>query len=947
MQAALLLVFLLLVLIILLNYVYRVNDGFTDLQSSFINDRLKLYNKVGVSLLTADTTGSLGPSGDPYIKTSPSDTPTPLNTELTGIFAITRKCEAIQTMDCSAFDDPAFSLNCGLCMDGLGSTNSKNVAIPGGGLVLLQEDKLSARNSRTSTFIPSYTATIGFCPAGNLVSTKEECLKLQRHLQCKKNQSFDIPGCAQCYSSGSYSIVDPVTSPGVIDGHGTISVIGSGVLTIQEQGFDAVTGIKLSTSPYTFVLRVNEGGNVKLILSQNTASPNGKITYLAACLFSSTASGEFTTDLRHIVLTDEVSGRKPRSTGNVNLREIPVTKMAPAFGQTTMALSVIIPFTFVDITSEEAAMCNDGPYITNPSSSQILDSDPCYARGSRPGAYSLECLQNIWATNGCTSSGTAYPNDPSSMSLLMSNSDGSFRNINEIADLIYNKAIITSTGIDQDGQKKTLTDWSDASVFCTGVEITSPCEGTTKETGPLSAECIIFMWKNLGASNSFGPTYTGYGTSLPNSGTTPQYCQATGTLSPVDANGGIKQGIVEWWQTKGGVSNVRKIMSDLYGAANAQVSTDNERLPYIIQCYGQLSLAPRQTAAKPKSNPSFMVLGGLNVLAYSTDGRKATLSPSGSGIFSNGFAPFCIGFNGFQWVAAGGFDNWYLQGRQGTKMAISDDGMNWTNVPSMDRLGGQLAVFSSILWTGSFWIVTSTYGLGKNYSSDDGYTWNVLNTPGNINQFAGNDSMLVGCGVNVNMQGSAIYYSIDQGSTWTVAPSAQSFFAENGGLWSVVYNGSMFVSVGCASASGAEGLIIYSRDGIVWTKCRLPLGPKTNRFFGLTWGGNKWFAQGNYVAMYSTDGINWQTDRRMPDTSNEYFMAGPANNLRIPTNTAPGGNAIYDGSSWHAMSYYQDSVHSTSDLLNWMDPSCINKGMSSIFAPGAGRAIASGQVLPW
>jgi hypothetical protein len=47
------------------------------------------------------------------------------------------------------------------------------------------------------------------------------------------------------------------------------------------------------------------------------------------------------------------------------------------------------------------------------------------------------------------------------------------------------------------------------------------------------------------------------------------------------------------------------------------------------------------------------------------------------------------------------------------------------------------------------------------------------------------------------------------------------------------------------------------------------------------------------------------------------------------------------------MSYNGQAVYSTPDLLKWTDPSVLNQGLSSVFAPGTGRAIACAKVLPW
>jgi hypothetical protein len=615
MKSVLLLVLIVVILILIIKFFYVQYDGFQDssavraTHTSFITDQLKKYGSIGISLITADKTGSLGDSATNALLSGPSDTPHPLQSAPSGLFATIKICEAIQTMDCNAFDDPKFKLDCGVCLD-IGR-NSKGESIPGGGLVLLNDEKTTTKKAAVSNFLPKYTPTVGFCPAGKMVSTKEECIRLQKELLCQKNKTFDLPDCSQCFTGSNYSVVDKNT----IISRGSISIIGSGLLTIQEQGFEPITNIKLSTKPYSFDLRVQEGGNIKFMIT-----PNGSTqVYIAGILTGPTTGGIFVTDLVKLVLVDEVSGRKPRSSGKMSVNSNQVTKIAPIFGQTKMTIVTVIPFSFVDTETEEASRCTDGPYSTKPN---VFTPDPCYAKGAAPGNYNLECLQNIWFSNGCNQSGKAYPDSPSNASRLMSNTDGSLRNLNDISDFIYNKALIAYTGIDENGQKQTIQDWSDASLFCTGVAITSPCDGPGKETGPLSADCLVYLWKNAGANNPLGATYSGYGTSLFPSGSSdaPQYCQATGTLSPSDANGKIKEDIVVWWQDKGGVTAVKKIMSDIYAAANAQASSDDQRSPYITQCYGSIPMAK-----PPAMNPSTIPLRDLQTM-YNQAGCSKQLS---------------------------------------------------------------------------------------------------------------------------------------------------------------------------------------------------------------------------------------------------------------------------------------------------------------------------------
>ena len=605
MQGALLLVFLLGMFLVLAYKIAKV-DGFTDLHSEFKTDRLKQHGNIGISTLTADRVGSLGNSATKYTATTPVTTQndSPLFSGPSGLFAITKTCEAIQTMNCNAFDDPNFSLNCGMCLD-IGK-NSMNKEIPGGGLVLLDGDKTTARQTQLSNFMTNYVPTVGFCPAGKMVSTKEECVKLQRQLQCQKNQSFDLPGCSQCSGDGSFSIFDPVANPAVNGGSGTIMVVGNGILSIIEQGFPSVTNIRLSNSPYSYTIRGSEGMIITLNINSEPSNTlagavNNLQLYIGGYVSGETFKGEYDKDLMEITLTDRISGRKPRAAGTIKVGDTGAIKMVPGFGRMGMQLEVTIPFSFAETKTEEASLCQTGPYITKASSAKLLDSNPCYAKGTGPGNYSLECLQNIWLSNGCTQSGKSYPTNDITASVLMANPDGTFRSTNDIANFVYNQALISSTGINASGQKQTTDRWSDVSIFCTGdpVAEASPCDSAMKG-GALSADCIIYLWKNQGANKPVGATYTGYGSSLSEESDSTEYCKTEGTASPVDANGNPRPEAIAMWQSKGDINAVKKLMSDIHAGANAQNSTDEARLQYIRQCYGPITLADRPPQPPPQ-----------------------------------------------------------------------------------------------------------------------------------------------------------------------------------------------------------------------------------------------------------------------------------------------------------------------------------------------------------
>jgi len=182
---------------------------------------------------------------------------------------------------------------------------------------------------------------------------------------------------------------------------------------------------------------------------------------------------------------------------------------------------------------------------------------------------------------------------------LMANSDGSFRNLNDIATYVYSNALLTATGV-LNGQQVSIEDWSAASEFCTGKKIVSPCDTLTKTTGPLSPKCLSYLWNNEGASKPIGATYSLWSMAsslFPNTNDqTPQFCRTTGTMSPMSPNGTENSRAINYWQNQGGVEDVKSKMNMIHQMANHPANFDDStRSHYISQCYGPISLAPPAT----------------------------------------------------------------------------------------------------------------------------------------------------------------------------------------------------------------------------------------------------------------------------------------------------------------------------------------------------------------
>lgn len=600
-------------------FINRRKDGFADLidvQNEFIREREENYNSLGISLLSSKTPGNLGTDTRPLLGTPDRvaipekaklgtviQNKYPMKPGISGVFGFVEKCEAIKTANCSAFDDPSFGTNCGLCLEvGMNSQNQPSM----GGLVLLPDDRKLVESNTPQGFIPEYVPTLGSCPAGKMVANKAQCIKLANELLCAKNASYDAtPGCSQCYADGTYFPVDPTTKMGKTNP--IITVVGNGILRFTEVGYQEIPNIKLKGEPYEIYLRGKE--NTRLIFDVKpctiaagcTEEQVRKPVTIAGSLKGEILNGETVLELGRLIITDSVSGRKPLTKGSVKVGDVDVRVIGPGFGKDSMTLVGTMPFTFLDTSSEEVSRCTAGPYVTTPDAASFLDSDPCYKKGTGPGNYNLECLQNMVDANGCFSDGKGYPKDPTTAAVLLMAPSGQPRTISEIADFIYEQAVITATGVDMAGNTLTLPQQSKASVFCTGIPITSPCDFGNKDTGPLTVACIDYLWKNTGSSGALGPTYDRFSqaTSLFSKGKVPRFCQSTGTLAPVDDNGKTNSNNLKYWQDFGGVKAVKAAMAQVHLDANSEMS-DEDKKDALMQCYGT-TLAQRPMPSSASS----------------------------------------------------------------------------------------------------------------------------------------------------------------------------------------------------------------------------------------------------------------------------------------------------------------------------------------------------------
>lgn len=500
----------------------------------------------------------------------------------TGGFKSIAVCEAIQTIDCNAFEKPNFRANCGICHEGgVDSGNNKKT----GGLYVTEEDQFNAKadmrrmQSRHAKFSPS----VGRCAPGRFTTTKEECIRVKKQMECEKKQDFSSPGCAQCYQDETFKYVTSeldTTDPSlVLAGTGTLRI----TLIGKQQPAAFAKPIELSSTAMKLELpEFGEGDSLQLSLTPGSASIGGYLT-------GKTPTGEFRLDITRLIQIDTMTGAKPRMAGQQDVNGDMVMTIRTGRGKESMNLVLQNVFTFVDTTEEESFQCASAPFITKASSAAFLNSGPCYKKGQVPGKYSMECLQTMFTSAGCESKGEGYPSTQAKANQLM-NQGGQALKIGQIAGQVYQDSLSAYSGRAASGEKLPLNQWNDVSRKCTGKQILSPCDLDDKAKGPLSSECLSYLWQNLGATDkrpgSTGPTYSNTESTASLTGTQLRFCTSNGTMAPMNAQGQLNQQSFQLAQKQGGVQKVKEFYDTIHKRANDNRLKDSERQAAIQQCYG-------------------------------------------------------------------------------------------------------------------------------------------------------------------------------------------------------------------------------------------------------------------------------------------------------------------------------------------------------------------------
>lgn len=509
--------------------------------------------------------------------------------------------ESYKSVNCSAFDNKNFAQIGGMCHQG-GVDSGGNPMV--GGLYISEDDKETAqiKAKRMNSKEVNYTPTVGKCDPYMFSTTKKQCTNIINEMNCVKKQSFDTEGCGVCYQDDNFHYIDP----DAIYIPPSFQVSGSGTLTVTSSSSPTVSVTLSSTPQEVEVPTLNEGDVLQFNVTPATAT-------LSGYLIGQTNGGDFRMDIIRMVQSDTITGANPRLSGMAEINGENYTVMRPGRGKDSMNLSVLNTFSFLDPSEYAAQKCGSAPYVKTPASLAKLNSSPCYKKGQAPGSYSLECLQQTFQNAGCTAEGTGYPTDTTTSKQLMTGTNGALLSIGNIAAQVYARSILAYTGKDVNGRPLSIPDWNVETMFCTGKEITSPCD-TMNPGDPISTDCLNYLWQNAGVNTkSIGTTFTsGKVVASLNDENQDRFCTSKGTMAPIDATGNQNDAAITAARAKGSVTAVKEFYDSIHKTANNNTLRNSERKDTVKQCYGiQLKNAPIKLRSSEYSNSVTYKVGNI------------------------------------------------------------------------------------------------------------------------------------------------------------------------------------------------------------------------------------------------------------------------------------------------------------------------------------------------
>jgi hypothetical protein len=408
-------------------------------------------------------------------------------------------CEKVTSADCNAFDNPDFNESCGISFDTKGTNSLGKTQI--GGLYIKSKTPVPTNGIYTPTFGSSKQFAVN----------KDTCEYMQNDIACKTHKNpVGTKFCAQCLSDGSLHATESKTTKmnptfTFYTNATELTLTAAGQLyTLLPEGNNSkvkLNAVKANGITFTEIavsqIPIAEGSPIVI----NASGKANTTIAIAGYIQGPIQRGTYKMDINSII--DQDNGATPNVGGNVN----GYLQINQIYGKPNLSLTGIMPFTFLSTTSEDAANCSNGPFITTKAGMDYISTEePCYGADASPGNYGLPCLQKMFLSAGGTAKGTGYPKDATTAKvLLVDTKTKNPRSLVDIGQFLYEQSVLASTGRNIQGMMVSDLQWNDASKFMTGVAVAGPCQ--TKPGTALSTACLSSLFKQEGglAKGTYNP----------------------------------------------------------------------------------------------------------------------------------------------------------------------------------------------------------------------------------------------------------------------------------------------------------------------------------------------------------------------------------------------------------------------------------------------------------
>lgn len=518
---------------------------------------------------------------------------TPRTEPTTGLIPTIQFCRE-KGKTSNPFDDEKFAKNCGVCFTD-GTDEEGNPFTGPRGLFVFEKEKDVAKKAKEeyghlyTKAKPSLASCTGAFDQPVFAITKDDHRRFRKRRECQTKKTVGDE-CGVCFQTQTYGYVEKETSLASI----FFALAGQGKLTVKVDG--TVIGKEDTALSTSTLLKVNLGTKEGSTFELKVKQDGGKALLYGYLEAQMANKGIFRIPLRRIVQKDEETNAVPKSEPpSFFFTDVGIssTKMTNASSKDQLRVSGILPFSF-PVAGEFATLdCAGNPYQTQAASLSAISEDPCAKREAS--GYSEECLLDRIYGAGCTNLGELAKN-PASVNQFGSTLEAITSKLTQIKD---------NDGITEEDTRK-----------CSGGKPKTPCEVALKTPGAaISAECLAYLYNNLGAEDSrIGSTYaanTSSGNVFQTGSPSLRYCLPSGTLSPMNTAGAqnataiaeLNSKATGGYDGKSGVKAVQAYLNAVFLEATDSTKNVNDpgRAAAMKKCFNEVA-APSTPALADSTN---------------------------------------------------------------------------------------------------------------------------------------------------------------------------------------------------------------------------------------------------------------------------------------------------------------------------------------------------------